>query len=185
MAQLGRRRDDRRGGARGDDAAAAGLGASLDPAQPGEEIGYEIRTEPLATPQVLGLVSALESFLRSRDEVGGVLGPASYLETVGYVLRPEDASSRRLPDSAERARILWNNYTRIRGRQRLVHLVDEDYGHGVITAYVGGASYRDTRRLIAAIREWSREHLEPHGLELRLAGDLAVSTSLVRGVVST
>ncbi len=151
----------------------------------GERIGYEIRAEPLATPAVLERVRALETFLEHRPEVGGVLGPARLLETAGFMVRPDDPDSRRLPADPGEARNRWRNYSRIRGEERLRRLVDADFSAGLITVYLPGSNYTETRRLSAALDDYRREHLEPHGIRLGLAGDVAVSQAMIRAVVSS
>lgn len=149
------------------------------------EAGPDEETEPFTDPEILRLVGDLEAYLRSQDAVGGVLGPASYLETASFFLRPTSEDSRQLPDSSDKARGLWNIYTMSRGPEHLQRLVDQGYEHGVVTAYVGGSNYAATRQLMARIRDWAHEHLQPHGLSLRFGGDLAVSTRLVKAVVSS
>ncbi len=151
----------------------------------GERVGYEIRSEPLATPAVLERIRDLEGFLARRGEVGGVLGPARLLETVGFMLRPDDPDSRRLPADSGEARVRWHNYSRIRGEERSRRLVAPDFSAGLITVYLPGSNYADTRRLMAAIEDYQRQHLEPHGLRLGFAGDVAVSQAMIRAVVSS
>ncbi len=151
----------------------------------GEQVGYEIRAEPLATPAVLERIRDLEAFLEQRPEVGGVLGPARLLETVGFMLKPEDPDSRRLPADPGEARVRWHNYSRIRGEDRFRRLVDPDFSAGLVTAYLPGSNYADTRRLMAALADYERQHLSPHGIHLGFAGDVAVSQAMIRAVVSS
>ncbi len=67
-------------------------------------MGYEIRSEPLASPATLAHLAELEDFLAARPGVGGVLGPVRYLETVAFMLRPGDPGSRRLPEDSSATR---------------------------------------------------------------------------------
>ncbi len=151
----------------------------------GRSVGYEIRSEPLTSPAALERLAELETFLAVRPGVGGVLGPARYLETVAFMLRPDDPGSRRLPENPSAARNLWSNYGRVRGGERLAQLVDEKRRRALVTIYLEDSSYVDTRRLMAAIRRFEHQRLTPHGIGLRFAGDVAVSQATIDAVVTT
>ena len=43
----------------------------------------------------------------------------------------------------------------------------------------------DTARLLSEVRTYEREHLAPKGIKLGFAGDVAVSQSLISGIVAT
>ncbi len=152
---------------------------------PGESVGYEIRSEPFNSPTTLERIAELETFLAARPGVGGVLGPARFLETVAFMLRPDDPGSRRLPDDPSTARNLWSNYGRVRGIQRLAQLVDEQRRRALITVYLEDSSYLDTGRLMDEILDFELRRLRPHGIRLRFAGDVAVSQATIDAVVTT
>lgn len=156
----------------------------LDP-QPEERLDVEIRKEPFMAPGLLRQVGELEAFLASRERVGGVLGPARYLETTSFMLRPNDPRSRRLPDLPDRARSLWSHYGRVRGPERLRQIVDPGYSRAVVTAFLKEPRYTTVGRLMADLRAWERERLAPHGLRLGFAGDIAVSQALIEAIVTT
>jgi predicted RND superfamily exporter protein len=151
----------------------------------GESVGYEIRSEPFTSPATLARLAELEAFLAARPGVGGVLGPARYLETVAFILRPGDPDSRRLPRDPSVARNLWSNYGQVRGGERLAQLVDDERRRALVTAYLEAASYVDARRLMGEIRHFEHERLAPHGIRLRFAGDVAVSQATIDAVVTT
>ncbi len=151
----------------------------------GQSVGYEIRSEPLTSPATLKHLAELEAFLAARPGVGGVLGPARYLETVAFMLRPGDPGSRRLPENPSAARNLWSNYGRVRGGERLAQLVDDQRRRALVTVYLEDSSYVDTRRLMAEIRHFEHQRLTPHGIRLRFAGDVAVSQATIDAVVTT
>ncbi len=151
----------------------------------GESVGYEISSEPLTSPATLERLAGLEAFLAARPGVGGVLGPARYLETVAFMLRPDDPSSRQLPGDPSAARNLWSNYGRVRGEEQLAQLVDDPRRRALVTVYLEDSSYVDTRRLMDEIRHFERERLTPHGIRLRFAGDVAVSQATIAAVVTT
>jgi predicted RND superfamily exporter protein len=155
----------------------------LDPA-PGEHVGYEVRLEPFAVPATLGKVKGLESFLAARPGVGGVFGPAELLETAGFLMRPNDPASRRLPEDPGAAGILWRNTRTVLGEERLRRLVDDGYSRGLVTVFLKDSNYAATRRLMEEVRDHERELLAPHGLSVGFAGDVAVSQALIGAVVS-
>jgi len=152
---------------------------------PGERLGYEVRSEPLAVPEVLERIADLERHVGGLPEVGGVLGPARYLATVGFMLRPGDDGSRRLPDDPRDAKNRWQNYGRVRGEERLRQLVDDDRRRALITVFLEGSNYADTERLMDEIRAFEAARLEPHGIRLGFAGDVAVSQATIDAVVTT
>ncbi len=151
----------------------------------GERLGYEIRSQPFLVPSVLARIGTLEAFLATRPGVGGVLGPARFLATVGFMTRPGGRASRRLPGDPEQAERRWQSYGRIRGEERLGQLVDGAFARGLVTVYLAGSDYAAERRLEAEIRDYERRHLAPHGLGLRIGGDAAVSGALIDAVVAT
>lgn len=156
----------------------------LDP-KPDERLSVEIRREPFMVPGVLRQVRDLERFLEARPGVGGVLGPARYLATTAFMLAPDEPGSRRLPDRPEQARSLWSHYGRVRGPERLHHLVSPDWSRAVVTAFLKDSNYEATARLMDDLRAYERERLAPHGLRLGFAGDVAVSQALIGAIVTT
>ncbi len=152
---------------------------------PGERVGWTLRREPLAVPAVLERVRDLERFLAGRPGVGGVLGPARFLETAAFLTNPDDPGSRRLPESPEAASILWRNAGRTLGSERLRRTVDAGHARGLVTVFLRGSSFAGTGRLMADLRAWERRHLAPAGVRLGFAGDVAVSQALIGAVVAT
>lgn len=156
----------------------------LDP-RDGERFGYEVDLEPLMTPETLAAIGRLETFLASRPGVGGTIGPAGALKTVGFLLSPDQPEARSLPEHPLQASSRWSHYARVRGPERLRQLVSPDLSQGAITVFLKGSNYVDTGRLMAELRAWEAEHLRPRGMRLGFAGDVAVSQALIRAVVTT
>lgn len=152
---------------------------------PGDRLRWELDLEPLAVPATLARVQDLEAFLAGQPGVGGVMGPASFLETAAFFTAPDRPGSRKLPESPDDARILWNNSERVLGEERLRRVVDAGHSRGLATVFLKGSNYEDTRRLMAGLRAWEKRNLAPHGLRLGFAGDVAVSQALIGAVVST
>ncbi|HEX4959397.1 MAG TPA: MMPL family transporter [Thermoanaerobaculia bacterium] len=156
----------------------------LTPA-PADRVSWTLRREPLMVPAVLDRVRELERFLTGQPGVGKALGPAQFLETAAFLTQPEDPGSRRLPESPETARILWNNSERVLGSERLRRIVDADHSRGLVTVFLRGSSFAGTGRLMADVRVWEKRHLAPAGVRLGFAGDVAVSQALIGAVVTT
>ncbi|MCP4662911.1 MAG: MMPL family transporter [bacterium] len=150
-----------------------------------ERLAYEIRSQPLMIPATLHRIEQLEAFLAGRPGVGGVLGPAKYLATAGFMTAPDREGSRRIPATPDLVRILWHNYTVVRGAERLRQLVEPDYSRALTAVFLRDSNYVATRRLMAEIRSWERVHLAAYGIELGFAGDVAVSRALIDAVVTT
>jgi predicted RND superfamily exporter protein len=117
--------------------------------------------------------------------VGGVLGPADYLLTTRFMLRYTNPDARQLPQNAAEARVLWNYYGTALGARRLRQVVDSNYWQSVTTVFLKDANFIDTARLMNDLRAYERDRLAPHGIKLGFAGDVAVSQSLIKGIVST
>jgi uncharacterized protein len=153
--------------------------------RPGDRLRWQLDLEPLTVPATLARIRALERFLAGQPGVGGVLGPARFLETAAFLTTPDRPGSHRLPESPEAARILWHNSEQVLGAERLRRIVDSGHSRGLATVFLKGSNYADTRRLMDGLRSWERQNLAPHGLRLGFAGDVAVSQALISAVVST
>jgi uncharacterized protein len=114
-----------------------------------------------------------------------VLGPADYLRTTRFLLRANDPDAKVLPASAAEGKVLWDYYRTARGPRRLRQAVDEGYSQSLMTVFLKDANYVDTARLMGAIRDYERTHLAPNGINVSFAGDVAVSQSLIHGIVVT
>ncbi|MCH7706770.1 MAG: hypothetical protein IIB33_06950, partial [Chloroflexi bacterium] len=80
---------------------------------------------------------------------------------------------------------LWKQYGRIRGRERLRQVVNETNCRSIINVFLKDANFVDTARLIGKIRNYETTYLKPHGMTISLAGDVAVSQTLIGAIVST
>ncbi|MBI3869319.1 MAG: MMPL family transporter [Verrucomicrobia bacterium] len=151
------------------------------------QVHVEIPIRTQCQPEVIGAIAELESFIRSRRQyaVGGVIGPVDYLTTIRFMSRPGDSAARALPDNAVEAKLLWDFYASALGPQRLRQIVDTNYSTSLMTVFLKDANFVDTARLMKDIREFERDHLSGKGIRLRFAGDVAVSQSLIRDIVST
>jgi hypothetical protein len=149
---------------------------------------YEIALRSHVRPEIIQSIGKLEAFIRqrSRDAVGGTLGPWEYLGTTRFMMtRPLDPAVRRLENNSGEISLFWEYYAMARGPQRLRQAVDTNYWRSLTTVFLKDANFIDTARLMSAIRDYEREHLAPKGIKVGFAGDVAVSQSLIGGIVTT
>jgi predicted RND superfamily exporter protein len=148
---------------------------------------FEISVRTHFQPELIRVLGDFGAFIREHrdDAVGGVLGPADYLATTRFMIRPSDPAARVLPDDATEIERLWDYYGFALGPQRMRQIVDSNYWQSLTTVFLKDANFVGTARLMGDIRDYEREHLMPKGIKLVFAGDVAVSQSLIRGIVST
>ena len=153
---------------------------------PGEQLAYEITPQRLTLPEVLRRIDELETFIEAHAEeaVGGVIGPADYIATTRF-MKTRKERKRCIPETIIEAEVLWHDYRRIRGPDRLRQIVDPDFARCLISVFMKNANFVDTQRLMDDIRAYEHEHLEPHGITLKFAGDVAVSQTLIDAIVTT
>ena len=148
---------------------------------------FELAVHSQIQPQLIRALGDLGAFIRHRrvDAVGGVLGPADYLATTRFMVRGGDAESRTLTGTAMETKLFWDYYAVGLGQERLHQLVDSNYWRSLTTIFLKDANFQDTARLMKAIRNYEQTNLAPLGIKLSFAGDVAVSQSLIGGIVST
>jgi predicted RND superfamily exporter protein len=164
------------------------LGGSVQPALArAGRLRFEIVVPTHLRPSTIHALADLSRFIRDheREAVGEVLGPAEYLETTRFMARPADPEARRLPMNAAETRLMWDYYRVGRGTARLHQIVDTNYTRSVTTVFLRDANFQDTARLMHDIRAYERKHLATTGITLEFAGDVAVSQSLIQGIVRT
>jgi predicted RND superfamily exporter protein len=129
----------------------------------------------------------LAVFLRQQRDcaVGGVIGPYEYLTTTRFMTRPSSPTARELTPLAGQNRALWDYYKFALGQNRFKQIMDANYSCSLTTVFLKDANFVDTARLMSNIHAYEREHLAPIGIKLGFAGDVAVSQSLIHGVVTT
>jgi uncharacterized protein len=138
-------------------------------------------------PELIRATGELGAFLRQhrQEAVGGVLSPYDYLTTTRFMVRPNDPTARQLPTTAGEIKLMWDYYGLARGQQRLRQVVDSNYWASLTTVFLKDANFVATARLQDELRRYEREHLAPLGIRLGFAGDVAVSQSLIGGIVAT
>ncbi|MSU57602.1 MAG: hypothetical protein EXS35_05385 [Pedosphaera sp.] len=150
-------------------------------------VHFEAVVRTQLQPALIRTSGELGNFLRARSRfgVGGVLSPFDYITTTRFMARPADADARVLPSGAAEIKLMWDYYGLARGRHRLHQIVDSNYWESVTTVFLKDANFIDTAKLMNDLRGYEREHLAPKGIKLGFAGDVAVSQSLIKGIVTT
>jgi predicted RND superfamily exporter protein len=153
----------------------------------GAQLNFSAVEQSHFRPEIVRAIADMSSFIRERRQyaVGGVLSPAEYLATTRFMLKRSGPGARRLPDTAAEVRLLWHDYSATLGPRRLSQIVDTNYWQSLTTVFLKDANFADTASLMRDIREYEREHLAPQGIKLGFAGDVAVSQSLIGGIVAT
>jgi predicted RND superfamily exporter protein len=147
----------------------------------------ELAVRSQCRPEIIRETGKLAAFIRERSRyaVGGVLSPEDYLTTTRFMARPNDPEARVLPEDPAEMKLMWDYYGLARGLQRLRQIVDSNYWQSVTTVFLKDANFQGTANLMAEIREYERQNLAPRGIKLGFAGDVALSQSLIRGIVDT
>lgn len=150
-------------------------------------VRYEIVARSYFRPDLIQAQRELAAFIRQRaqDAVGGVLGPYEYLETTRFMARPADPQARQLAKDPVEIKLMWDYYGLARGPARLRQIVDTNYWQSLTTVFLKNANFIDTARLMRELRAYEREKLTPQAMKLEFAGDVAVSQSLISGIVTT
>jgi hypothetical protein len=148
---------------------------------------YDIVVRSHVRPETLRLLRELGDFIRQHSgrAVGGVLGPPDYLLTTRFMVRPNDPNARKWVDDPAELKLLWDYYGLALGSRRLRQLVDTNYWQSLTTVFLKDANFVDTAALMRDIRGFEQEKLAPEGIKIGFAGDVAVSQSLIQGIVRT
>ncbi|HEX4953938.1 MAG TPA: MMPL family transporter [Thermoanaerobaculia bacterium] len=143
------------------------------------------RRGPLLDPKKVEAIGALETFVEAQPGVGGVLGPHDQLTTVAFLWLARREELRKIPEDPARLERVYQRYEQGRGLDKRREVVDDGLSRAVVTVFLKAANFRDTAKLMAAIREWAGAHLAPLGGRLEFAGDVAVSQAMIPAIVET
>jgi hypothetical protein len=124
-------------------------------------------------PEVLRAIRDLETTLRARGDVGGVIGPSSQMETVADFWRIDRDDSETV----------LRRFDFAPGQNRRQRVLADGFSEGAVTIFLKNANYRDTAAVMRAVRGEHARAIEPLGGSIRFAGDVAVSQSMIPSVV--
>jgi predicted RND superfamily exporter protein len=159
------------------------LALTFDP--PAEVATIPAASGPLLAPAALRRIEAFEQTLRARPEVGAVLGLASHISITAFLWGERWEESRLLVDNPHWIHLHIRRLANVRGETRRRELIDDAFRATVITVLVKGADYLKTAELIDAVRRYERQYLTPAHVRVELAGDLAVSQTMIPAIVRT
>ncbi len=142
-------------------------------------------TEPLLDPPTLRAVGGFEAFLRRQPRVGGVLGPHAQLTTVSFLYHARERQWMRIPDTPAAVASLIQKFDEVRGEARRREVIDDARRRGVITLFLKDPDYRQVATLMTTVRRYARARLEPLGVRVGFAGDVAVSQAMIPAIVRT
>ena len=146
---------------------------------------YEGEPGPLLDPETLRGIGGFEAFLRRQPRVGGVLGPYAQLTTVSFLRFARDPKRLSIPGTPDEVSSLIRSFDEVRGEPRRREVIDDARRRGVITVFLKDPDYRQVDGLMAAARRHARERLEPLGIRIGFAGDVAVSQAMIPAIVRT
>jgi predicted RND superfamily exporter protein len=153
----------------------------------GAKIHFELVVRAQLKPGMVEASRALAAFLRGQSNcaVGGVIGPYEYLSTTRLMSQSGNPAARELVPLAVENRSLWEYYAYALGQNRFHQIMDTNYWRSLTTVFLKDANFVETARLMNNVRAYEREHLAPAGIKLGFAGDVALSQSLIRNIVTT
>jgi hypothetical protein len=114
-----------------------------------------------------------------------VLGPYGQLSATYYLWMARRQGTPAIPDDPRRIGRLLDVFEMVRGRQQRREIVDDDLRQALVSIYLKQANYRDTGRLVRALRGYEGRELAPRGASLDFAGDVAVSQAMIPAIVYT
>jgi predicted RND superfamily exporter protein len=140
---------------------------------------------PLLEPRLMEAIGRFEESARAQPGVGGVLGPYSEIKAVNYLWLARQEGSRSIPKTPERLDRAIEMFDTGRGIERRREVIADDRTQTVITVFLKGANYRDTARIMAALRRDAAAILGPYHMRMSFAGDVAVSQAMIPAIVKT
>ncbi len=135
----------------------------------------------LIDPKLLEEIGHFEQRLRSRPEVGGVLGPYSHLSTISYLWHARKEGTRAIPEDPIKVARVYRFFDIVRGKHRRREVVNDGLDRALVNIFLKNANYRETQRLIDDIMAW--DGFRSHRVELSVAGDVAVSQAMIPAIV--
>jgi uncharacterized protein len=105
--------------------------------------------------------------------------------TVSFLRYARNPERMSIPDQTYAVADLIGDFDDVRGETRRREVIDDARRRGVITLFLKDPDYRQVAKLMADTRRYAREHLEPLGIRIGFAGDIAVSQAMIPAIVRT
>lgn len=140
---------------------------------------------PLLEPRLIQALGRFEASARALPGVGGVLGPYGEIRAVNYLWLARQDGSRSIPPTPERLDRAIEMFDTGRGVERRREVIADDLAQTVVTVFLKEANYRDTARILAALRRDAAAILGPYHARMTFAGDVAVSQEMIPAIVKT
>lgn len=136
---------------------------------------------------MLGEIREFEAFLgrQSQSGVGAVIGPWSHLVALNRTVGGGHANAPEFLASRDGLAHAFQLYVRARGERRLREVYSPAFDRALVTVLLRNPSYVKIDGLLREIRAYERERLAPIGIAVEIGGDVAVSQSMIGGIVST
>ena len=103
---------------------------------------------PLLDPRTLRAIGDFEAFLGRQPRVGGVLGPASQLETISFLRHARDPKRLSIPGTAAEVADLVHWFDEVRTAPRRREVIDDARRQGVITLFLKDPDYKQVDALM-------------------------------------
>jgi len=136
---------------------------------------------------MLGEIREFEAFLgrQAQGGVGAVIGPWSHLVALNRTVGGGHENAPEFLASREGLAHAFQLYVRARGERRLREIYSPAFDRALVTVLLRNPSYVKIAGLLEEIRAYERERLAPIGIAVEIGGDVAVSQSMIGGIVST
>ncbi|MDP7039520.1 MAG: MMPL family transporter, partial [Myxococcota bacterium] len=162
----------------------------LDVPTQGTSSAIKFRIQPAANrlleAKEIDRIKEFATFLQSHAYVGGVTSTWDYLAAANFIGTGHRAGMYTLADekykTPKRALSLIKS---ILGQERRNELMNKANHRALFTLHLKNANFLQTQELLRAVEAYSEKMITPHGVRLRLAGDVAVSQAMIPALVNT
>ena len=142
--------------------------------------------QTLLDPRRVEALDQLEAEIAHLPGVGGVLGLPDYLRSMAHFWKFADPETGQVLPASERDLLrLVRRLDISRGFARRQETLDDELQRTVVTIFLENANYRDTARVMTAVRGAAERLAAPLGMRLDFAGDVAVSQAMIPAIVRT
>jgi predicted RND superfamily exporter protein len=152
----------------------------------GDRWRLALRSERLLDNEILTELDRFERWIETRlGADGGVLGAAEQLAVTRQMFHGRRVEERRVGDSPRDNRDLLNLFRAVRGPARLAETFEPEREQALITVFLREANFQRTARLLADLRRYETERLQPLGIRLSLAGGVPLSQAMIQAIAQS